>query len=263
MFYPSTHSFQSATVFDTNTFDDTDINFKFVDFDKRNTDIDDIEADELVSFRDRCASTSSENSYESGDSYESATSDGKFRPNDMQKYLFSAPHPGGQSINLKAEDVSIQLGYPRNQSSEDRRHSSLMLEFDDLLGNHSLNDHTRDIPQFGVVSRREGASHSNNLLGSVLGGTGISQQTMSPKASAPSSESAQTAITRLARVARYKEKRRTRQFAKTIRYTVRKVNAERRPRVKGRFVKQGDLAAMAAAAGGGGRSDSGPFTSTL
>jgi hypothetical protein len=35
-----------------------------------------------------------------------------------------------------------------------------------------------------------------------------------------------------ARVLRYKEKRRTRLFSKTIRYEVRKLNAERRPRIK-------------------------------
>lgn len=37
---------------------------------------------------------------------------------------------------------------------------------------------------------------------------------------------------REARVLRYKEKRRNRLFSKTIRYEVRKVNAERRPRMK-------------------------------
>ncbi|CAK9274968.1 unnamed protein product [Sphagnum jensenii] len=43
---------------------------------------------------------------------------------------------------------------------------------------------------------------------------------------------------REARVLRYKEKRRTRLFSKKIRYEVRKLNAERRPRMKGRFVKR-------------------------
>ncbi|KAI3665999.1 hypothetical protein L6452_44637 [Arctium lappa] len=42
---------------------------------------------------------------------------------------------------------------------------------------------------------------------------------------------------REASVQRYKEKRRNRLFAKTIRYEVRKLNAEKRPRIKGRFVK--------------------------
>ncbi|CAO2047618.1 unnamed protein product [Urochloa humidicola] len=51
---------------------------------------------------------------------------------------------------------------------------------------------------------------------------------------------------REARVSRYREKRRTRLFAKKIRYEVRKLNAEKRPRMKGRFVKR------PAAAGGGG-----------
>ncbi|CAK9196101.1 unnamed protein product [Sphagnum troendelagicum] len=45
-------------------------------------------------------------------------------------------------------------------------------------------------------------------------------------------------VGRQARVLRYKEKRLTRLFSKTIRYQVRKLNAERRPRMKGRFVKR-------------------------
>jgi len=46
---------------------------------------------------------------------------------------------------------------------------------------------------------------------------------------------------REARVTRYREKRRTRLFAKKIRYEVRKLNAEKRPRMKGRFVKRTTL----------------------
>ncbi|XP_065880681.1 zinc finger protein CONSTANS-LIKE 16-like [Euphorbia lathyris] len=45
---------------------------------------------------------------------------------------------------------------------------------------------------------------------------------------------------REARVSRYREKRRTRLFSKKIRYQVRKLNAEKRPRMKGRFVKRPD-----------------------
>ncbi|KAL8158534.1 hypothetical protein V2J09_000071 [Rumex salicifolius] len=43
---------------------------------------------------------------------------------------------------------------------------------------------------------------------------------------------------REASVLRYKEKRMNRLFSKRIRYQVRKLNAEKRPRVKGRFVKR-------------------------
>ncbi|KAK9272316.1 hypothetical protein L1049_002687 [Liquidambar formosana] len=43
---------------------------------------------------------------------------------------------------------------------------------------------------------------------------------------------------REASVLRYKEKRQSRLFAKRIRYEVRKLNAEKRPRMKGRFVKR-------------------------
>ncbi|KAK4371120.1 hypothetical protein RND71_010595 [Anisodus tanguticus] len=47
---------------------------------------------------------------------------------------------------------------------------------------------------------------------------------------------------REARVLRYKEKRRTRLFSKKIRYEVRKLNAEKRPRMKGRFIKRTNFA---------------------
>lgn len=43
---------------------------------------------------------------------------------------------------------------------------------------------------------------------------------------------------REAKVSRYRQKRRKRLFAKKIRYEVRKLNAEKRPRIKGRFVKR-------------------------
>ncbi|XP_027939547.1 protein CHLOROPLAST IMPORT APPARATUS 2 isoform X2 [Vigna unguiculata] len=43
---------------------------------------------------------------------------------------------------------------------------------------------------------------------------------------------------REASVLRYKEKRQNRLFAKKIRYQVRKLNADKRPRIKGRFVKR-------------------------
>ncbi|GAB4840293.1 hypothetical protein Ancab_021057 [Ancistrocladus abbreviatus] len=50
---------------------------------------------------------------------------------------------------------------------------------------------------------------------------------------------------REARVSRYREKRRTRLFSKKIRYEVRKLNAEKRPRMKGRFVKRSSFPLLA------------------
>ncbi|KZV17107.1 zinc finger protein CONSTANS-LIKE 16 [Dorcoceras hygrometricum] len=50
---------------------------------------------------------------------------------------------------------------------------------------------------------------------------------------------------REARVSRYREKRRNRLFSKKIRYEVRKLNAEKRPRMKGRFVKRASFVTAA------------------
>ncbi|KAJ6846523.1 zinc finger protein CONSTANS-LIKE 16-like [Iris pallida] len=55
---------------------------------------------------------------------------------------------------------------------------------------------------------------------------------------------------REARVSRYREKRRTRLFSKKIRYEVRKLNAEKRPRMKGRFVKRSSFPVVAGAPAG-------------
>ncbi|KAK9834484.1 hypothetical protein WJX74_002681 [Apatococcus lobatus] len=46
---------------------------------------------------------------------------------------------------------------------------------------------------------------------------------------------------RQARLDRYREKKRTRGFSSKIRYEMRKINAERRPRIKGRFVKRDEM----------------------
>jgi len=46
---------------------------------------------------------------------------------------------------------------------------------------------------------------------------------------------------RLDRLRRWKEKRKNRNFNKTIRYVSRKVCADNRPRIKGKFVKVGSV----------------------
>lgn len=53
--------------------------------------------------------------------------------------------------------------------------------------------------------------------------------------------------TRAQAIARYLDKKARRVHTKRIRYQMRKLNADRRPRVKGRFVKREEAAAMIAA----------------
>ncbi|XP_022987038.1 zinc finger protein CONSTANS-LIKE 9-like [Cucurbita maxima] len=56
----------------------------------------------------------------------------------------------------------------------------------------------------------------------------------------PGTESSFPSIERNNAVLRYKEKKKTRKFEKTVRYATRKVRADGRRRVKGRFVKAGE-----------------------
>lgn len=52
-----------------------------------------------------------------------------------------------------------------------------------------------------------------------------------------------TSMDREAKVLRYREKKKTRQFEKKIRYASRKAYAQTRPRIKGRFAKRNGIEA--------------------
>mmetsp|Transcript_7199 Transcript_7199/g.26468 ORF Transcript_7199/g.26468 Transcript_7199/m.26468 type:complete len:279 (-) Transcript_7199:1291-2127(-) len=67
------------------------------------------------------------------------------------------------------------------------------------------------------------------------------------KASTGSSAEEGETMNRADRVARYRQKRKTRTFTVKVRYQIRKLNAERRPRLKGRFVKAEELQQMSQA----------------
>jgi hypothetical protein len=69
--------------------------------------------------------------------------------------------------------------------------------------------------------------------------------------------------TRAEALARYREKRARRTHAKKIRYHLRKVNADKRPRIKGRFVKKGELAEMEAAAAAAAADDAARYTAGI
>ncbi|KAL6857183.1 hypothetical protein ACP4OV_018565 [Aristida adscensionis] len=62
----------------------------------------------------------------------------------------------------------------------------------------------------------------------------------SPHAAAAAASPETAGPGRAERVRRYKEKRRSRLFEKRIRYEVRRVNAVKRPRFKGRFIKENE-----------------------
>lgn len=78
------------------------------------------------------------------------------------------------------------------------------------------------------------------MVGGVVGGHGGGEELSLPRLGMDGG--------REARVSRYREKRRTRLFSKKIRYEVRKLNAEKRPRMKGRFVKRATAAGGASVA---------------
>lgn len=67
----------------------------------------------------------------------------------------------------------------------------------------------------------------------------------------PNGASANQIPSRLERLRRWKEKRKNRNFNKTIRYQSRKVCADNRPRIKGKFVKVGSTPDLGALVGRG------------
>ncbi|CAN6460869.1 unnamed protein product [Victoria cruziana] len=83
------------------------------------------------------------------------------------------------------------------------------------------------------------------LQGQQASGCSSSTTTVTTEGSdARNTSEAISATEREARVSRYREKRKRRHFAKTIRYASRKAYAETRPRVKGRFVKSAEAEAV-------------------
>lgn len=85
-----------------------------------------------------------------------------------------------------------------------------------------------------------GAGNSNGWIVPESGGAGAvdGNESMAGNEGVEGQKSWKTDQKRAESVLRYKEKRQSRLFAKRIRYEVRKLNAEKRPRVKGRFVKR-------------------------
>ncbi|XP_042374231.1 uncharacterized protein LOC121967824 [Zingiber officinale] len=94
-----------------------------------------------------------------------------------------------------------------------------------------------DIPVLVEVSQG-GVARPWKVPEAACDGNGCEEQVKEESGGGSSGSS--TLISREASVRRYKEKRGNRLFAKKIRYEVRKTNAEKRPRIKGRFVKRKD-----------------------
>ncbi|CAI9756072.1 unnamed protein product [Fraxinus pennsylvanica] len=138
---------------------------------------------------------------------------------------------GGQPIIKKFEDF--------NEVDDDTKKKKIMLSLD-YEGVMSAWDEQRSPWTTGERPELDFNDFWPEYMGTcgtmhVYGGTGM----MSGHAAAMVDGG------REARVSRYREKRRTRLFSKKIRYEVRKLNAEKRPRMKGRFVKGANFVATA------------------
>ncbi len=72
----------------------------------------------------------------------------------------------------------------------------------------------------------------------------MQQGSLQPQQQQPGIPPTQAQMTRLDRLRRWKEKRKNRVFTKSIRYMSRKVCADNRPRIKGKFVKVSSLSSL-------------------
>ncbi|KAF8033090.1 hypothetical protein BT93_D1857 [Corymbia citriodora subsp. variegata] len=88
----------------------------------------------------------------------------------------------------------------------------------------------------------------DNCWTDFMGMSGLEFQNLYGEAGACGGHMGMGNAGREAKVSRYREKRRTRLFSKKIRYEVRKLNAEKRPRMKGRFVKRSSSGSSSAPA---------------
>ncbi|MCO5584716.1 hypothetical protein L7F22_038648 [Adiantum nelumboides] len=143
------------------------------------------------------------------------------------------------------EDNGKPLHQGRQQSSL-KRPLSLCLDYEDVINSWS------DRGSLWMDGQRPQIVPDVNFLDYGITGSGMVMVAESSCNISMCSQAGQVPSLvifdkgREARVLRYKEKRRTRLFSKRIRYEVRKLNAERRPRMKGRFVKRAAIAAIAA-----------------
>ncbi|KAF8045266.1 hypothetical protein N665_5305s0002 [Sinapis alba] len=104
-----------------------------------------------------------------------------------------------------------------------------------------------DISGSPVVSMgyNGGESHQKHYVGRCVPSSGVGDGGRKARVSRKNTSSGVGDGGREASVSRYREKRRRRLFSKKIRYEVRRLSAESKPRMKGRFVKRASLAASA------------------
>lgn len=129
----------------------------------------------------------------------------------------SAPSKGNSNLNPKSSSTSSKensIPVPKSCPG-----ALLKLNYDEVLNAWS----------------DRGSPFSEEITGSEISGSDALQARL-----AQIDLFGETGALREACVQRYKEKRQARLFSKKIRYEVRKVNADQRPRMKGRFVRRPD-----------------------
>ena len=87
-------------------------------------------------------------------------------------------------------------------------------------------------------------AHQQQAPAAAMAPVLVERRSVEQAASTTSSESEEVdefTRNRRACLERYREKKRNRRFSKKVRYHLRKMNADRRPRYKGRFIKKGEV----------------------
>ncbi|CAK9206923.1 unnamed protein product [Sphagnum troendelagicum] len=142
-------------------------------------------------------------------------------------------YSGKERVKKEAQEI-LRCSLEALSEEDLRQLPSLRLDYEDVLNAWS------DRGAFWMDSQRPRLLNSDdsNAAAARMEVPGMMVPVMSADGEATAMAAAAAEVGRQARVLRYKEKRRTRLFSKTIRYEVRKLNAERRPRMKGRFVKR-------------------------
>ncbi|KAM3286768.1 protein CHLOROPLAST IMPORT APPARATUS 2 [Capsicum chacoense] len=152
--------------------------------------------------------------------------------------VVASEQSGGKATEIEEEDLNMKAG---RREGGLMGSSAVLYRVPEVVASEQSGGKATEIEEEDLnmkAGRREGGLMGSSAVLYRVPEVVASEQSGGKATEIEEEDLNMKAGRREASVMRYKEKRQNRLFSKTIRYQVRKLNAEKRPRVKGRFVKR-------------------------